>query len=403
MSHFRSVTELFAEREAQKLSRPMQRMPDMMATVYMALSCIIMAYSVQFGFVSILLFYTLWLPHLRHIRPMRNTIIAIVFPLFAACSALWSDYPAKSLYYALEYSSLMLCTLIMTSRVSIPAFLRGIMIGSSLVLAATLLNGRYDGDALTGLFDSKNQVGLYAEICALFSLLVWFGKQKYRAWAIPALAIALYALIASQSASSIASLALTTAALAVFYAITLLPQHFRLLACLICTCLIMIAAVCTWSQDWHYDLLKSFGKGHTLSGRTELWEEGFALGMERPILGHGYNAFWVQGNPRAEQLWFDYHIYARNGFHFHNLYMETFVELGIAGVILIIGVFTAMLYRCISAALHFGIHLEQALPLGIALMFLIRSLVEVDVLGPFGISPILFFWALAQSVKRHPQ
>ena len=83
--------------------------------------------------------------------------------------------------------------------------------------------------------------------------------------------------------------------------------------------------------------------------------------------------------------------------------METFVELGIAGVILIIGVFTAMLYRCISAALHFGIHLEQALPLGIALMFLIRSLVEVDVLGPFGISPILFFWALAQSVKRHPQ
>ena len=118
------------------------------------------------------------------------------------------------------------------------------------------------------------------------------------------------------------------------------------------------------------------------------------------MFGHGYSAFWVQGNPRAEQLWFDFGILSRVGFHFHNLYIESFVELGAVGLFIISSFLFVIMWRCIYFTLQQGMKIEFVLPLAISVMFLIRSLVEVDLIGTFSIGPVLFFSILPRLSVR---
>jgi len=173
--------------------------------------------------------------------------------------------------------------------------------------------------------------------------------------------------------------------------------------------MLLIAIMLTaFSMDWQRQLFKSMGKDSTLSGRTVLWDHGMEIGGETPILGHGYGAFWVQGNPRAEQLWYDNNISARSGFHFHNLYMETFVELGAVGLIFVIGLILMILGKCTYLTLRYGMRMEFILSLAITIMFLIRSFVEVDLIGTFNIGPFLFFWIIpklsqTQAVAQNPE
>ena len=78
----------------------------------------------------------------------------------------------------------------------------------------------------------------------------------------------------------------------------------------------------------------STGKDVTLTGRTDLWAVAFQEIAERPVLGTGFQAFWVQGNPLAEELWAMFGIDSRSGFHFHNTLLSNAVEIGIVGVAL---------------------------------------------------------------------
>ena len=54
--------------------------------------------------------------------------------------------------------------------------------------------------------------------------------------------------------------------------------------------------------------------------------------MDDPILGVGYDAFWVPGTHEAEVLWQQFGIIERSGFHFHNLVINEFVDLGLLGL-----------------------------------------------------------------------
>jgi exopolysaccharide production protein ExoQ len=87
---------------------------------------------------------------------------------------------------------------------------------------------------------------------------------------------------------------------------------------------------------------ESFGKNATLSDRTYLWSDVVRLGMKSPFFGTGYGAFWVpsiysQLSPmvdnRPEEA--------------HNGYLETYANLGVLGVILLLW----MIFRSIRSAM----------------------------------------------------
>jgi exopolysaccharide production protein ExoQ len=170
-----------------------------------------------------------------------------------------------------------------------------------------------------------------------------------------------------------------------------IPRSFRTITLIFCSLFVLGIGFIGAAYDVHEIVLKHFGKNTTLTGRTYLWGEAMKEGMKAPLFGHGYSAFWVEGQPKAEYLWMKFGVRARIGFHFHNVYFETFVELGMFGVAIIAYLMLANCWRSTRMILHNGISVEYMYALGVSILFFIRAMVEVDILGTFSIGPFLFY------------
>ena len=218
------------------------RIPDHFAVVYVALSVIIMSYSTMFGFVSILAFFAIWLPHALYkktfvLSPSGDLFLAVSLPLLCIYSTLWSEYAGNTLYSGVEFLAMIICAVIMARTVTIMAFAKGIALGCAVTLLATLVNGSYAEDymtktyALIGLFTSKNQVGFISEVGLCVSLVLTFAKidklQKIF-FAFMPLVISAVCLYMSNSATSVMSLLAVVAVLCGVYCITRLPQGLRI-------------------------------------------------------------------------------------------------------------------------------------------------------------------------------
>lgn len=125
-------------------------------------------------------------------------------------------------------------------------------------------------------------------------------------------------------------------------------------------------------------VLAAFGKDSTLTGRTYLWNQAIEIGARNPTFGLGYNAFWTHGRPEAEQLWEEFFITGRTGFHFHNLLIESYVALGILGLILVGGICVLLVAMPITAILQRRGTGSVMICSGLSLLFLVRSGAEVD-------------------------
>ncbi|WP_052195040.1 O-antigen ligase family protein [Aureimonas altamirensis] len=380
----------------------------------MTLSVFVFAYSTIFGPVSILAYYALWLPliFVDYRKVLGSVVLApwiVAFVAVALLSTFWSDAFSTTARASIQFATHALCALIAVNTLSVRTLTRGVVIGVVLVLVYSFLFGHYSYDALDGTysfvgsFSSKNQLGLYASLGVYFGLAAVFILGERGLWRIGCLACVLlsaYGMVASQSATSILA---TAATILVTFGLRILlafrPRHRRVI--LIVAILAVAALVPVLAGAGFADaVLGIFGKDSTLTGRTYLWAQGIAAGNENPLGGTGYYAYWVQGFPEAERLWYEFYIATRTGFHFHNTYIELYVELGFIGLL----VMTFFLYRTLFghlAALTRDARNPTAhLMFGLVTMFAIRSFVEIDIITPYTVGAFLMFYAAGLLVKR---
>jgi exopolysaccharide production protein ExoQ len=385
--------------------------------VFMALTTLIMAYSVNIGMVSILVFYAMWFSHGYYkgkftLYPGPEMFLPLLLASYAALSFVWSDYPNESLYKGTEFVSMMLCTFIMVRVNPIDTFLKGLALGCIIIMIITLLSGNSGMPImgphahLMGYFSSKNQVGLFAEIgiISVVSLLCFPARNLIRfALYLPAIALYLGCLYLSKSGSSILSLIMVLAVLGGVLFLTRLPLNARpvFIAVALLGAITALFATYAFNLGIYQKILGALGKDSTLTGRTYLWKEGIINGFDDPVLGHGYSAFWVLGQPKAEQYWKEFFITTKTGFHFHNMYIQSFVDLGLLGLLMILFMagrtFFVSFYRCAFQDKN----MVNIFALSLSTMFIIRGIVEVDILGPFGIGCLLFTYMFASQYKRN--
>ncbi|MBY0408021.1 MAG: O-antigen ligase family protein, partial [Rickettsiales bacterium] len=358
------------------------RIRDTPGTIGVALTTIILAYGGLFGFASILVFYALWFSRVKYrgmfmLKPTPDAVHVLIFPLLGCISFLWSSYPSQSVYTSLEYTSSILCAIIIGRLVRTLAFLRGVSLGTAVVLIASIASGRYGIDpfsekySLVGLFGSKNLVGMFGEIGIIISLLLLCYRQKRLPrlfYGYAPMAVSITALYLAKSATSVLTLCVVLSMLAAVFLITRLPRTYRGFACGVTIVWFVVLLVTGFTMNWQETVLKSFGKDSTMTGRTVLWEKGIDAGWQKPFLGYGYSAFWVKGNPQAEQLWYRFGIKGRQGFHFHNLFVETFVQLGFVGLFLMVMLLLQNLAKSFSGILRYGLDKEYMYSLAMATM-----------------------------------
>ncbi|OAF05183.1 ligase [Bradyrhizobium centrolobii] len=74
----------------------------------------------------------------------------------------------------------------------------------------------------------------------------------------------------------------------------------------------------------------------TFTGRTDIWEFALAAVAEKPIIGHGYAAFWDNVASRETAKGAEWAVTAA---HSHNSYLDLAITIGLPGLALVILIF----------------------------------------------------------------
>jgi exopolysaccharide production protein ExoQ len=384
--------------------------------VAVAVSIFVFAYSSRFGQASILLYYALWLPLV--LVDYRGTLgnyvrflWIVAFGVLACLSTFWSAAPGVTARAGVQYMSHVVCALIAARTIGIRTMTLGGAAGVTLVVLYSLAFGEYHYDPLdgsysfVGAFSSKNLLGFFSSVGIYFAfaaLFVLHERGVFRALVLACAALSGYALLASQSATSIIATAVTLCLMTGLGAVLMFAPRTRK-AFLLFGVLLGLGVALVGLYAGGLDLLLgAFGKDATLTGRTYLWSQGMAAAGQAPLFGVGYQAYWVQGFPEAERLWAEFYIEARAGFHFHNTYIEVLVELGVAGLVLLGLVLIRVPAGHLARLLNDRTDSAAYVGLGIAVMLLVRSFFEVDVIHPYALgSFLLTYTAGLLASRRH--
>jgi exopolysaccharide production protein ExoQ len=255
--------------------------------------------------------------------------------------------------------------------------------------------------AFSGLTESKNLLADIGSTGLLVSLACFVAgfedRRPFRSiLALVVAAAETYALIQARSAGAL--LGIAPAMLCFIFLLALRPA--RLMIRLMLTMLAAFSAAILalgYGGNLVEDGMTLFDKDPTLTGRTYLWQRAADLITEKPMLGKGFNAFWLQGNPDAEGLWQYAGIVERSGFSFHNTMIELLVHLGwlgvvVCGVVAVAGI--ALLLRRVmtrpTLALCFW--------LSLLVYEFVRMPIETIGTAPFYFSTVLLFAAFGSAL-----
>lgn len=307
-------------------------------------------------------FFVLFRRGRRVVTTLEANIPILLFFVYGALSILWSDYPDVAFKRWVKASGNLVMVLVVVTdpdpAAAVKAFLK--RLGFLLIPLSVLLIkyypelGRgydrwtwepyYGGVTTTG----KNGLGY---VCLLFGLAsLWrfldgllHGAPGRKAGPLIAhgivLLMTMWLFWKADSATSLACFLLGTA----LVAITTVPGFARPRAVHALLGITVCFVLATLFLNAGAELVQAFGRDSTLTGRTKLWDELLRMTVD-PVFGAGFESFWL--GERTEALWNKYWWRPNQA---HNGYLETFLNLGWAGVILL-GLVIAWGYRVVVRA-----------------------------------------------------
>jgi exopolysaccharide production protein ExoQ len=333
-------------------------------------------------------------------RTLTRFLPLLLIPLLALASTLWSDSPQRTVRAAIQLL-LTAVAAIMVARRMEERTLIAILFWGFLVICLLAVPGIPNSLAtrspLYAPFDSKNQLGFAAHMLFALGLAVICTRQARTALKLTAAVAILFSLmlaLLSQSAGAQTSFALTALLFPALVVFGRIPLGWRVGALILLLALLAVSfafmpAIEAAIADFRWNVLK---KDATLTGRTYLWEVAAQISAEKPVFGHGYYAFWRHGNVEAEGLWRWAGIASRSGFNFHNAFVEMRVDLGLSGMVLLIGTCVAIGGAAVWRQLTQPT-VSHAFFLALLAVFYGRSLAENGLIAPFSLPMALWMAA----------
>ncbi|WP_305123173.1 O-antigen ligase [Roseomonas sp. GC11] len=260
--------------------------------------------------------------------------------LLVLASALWSEAPAASLRRAVSLGVLMVFVLSTLAGPGLERFM-ALVVGTSLALILASLaeaalrpalgfdTGEY-ANAIRGVFRQKNVFGMALLCCALAlsALVMERGRLRWRDGALLLLLLAMLVL-----ARSTTSLLLTLLVAGATVAFLWLDRGGAWMAAVLLAATVgAMAGLLVFAALGVEGLFELLGKDSSLTGRTFIWAGVWAAIERKPLLGHGYAAFWLPDSPQVQAI---RDIVQWNVPSAHSGYLEVLVQLGWVGGVLL--------------------------------------------------------------------
>ena len=296
---------------------------------------------------------------------LRNNTWLVIALGYAAISILWSDDIFVSLKRWTRMGGSIIVAMVVASE---PAWRQGlesvlrrmvyILIPFSLLVIKYYPNfgvdyNQWSGERMwVGVTTQKNGLGRLCMISAFFLVWAFIKRHFSKAWPRPAaenvaegilLGMTLFLLKGPPKDYSATSTAVLF--LGVILLLVLKPKfdssrlNPRFTFAILLGALAIGVALPFVGTGGVAEFTGLLARDSTFTGRTEIWDELVRIGSSHPILGVGYGSFWIHPPLR----------FTIN--ESHNGYLEVFLELGIVGLILLLGILISFWFRA-SAALR---------------------------------------------------
>jgi exopolysaccharide production protein ExoQ len=291
---------------------------------------------------------------------LRRNLPILVFYGYIALSITWSPIMLDSSKRLLRaFGDLAMVLIVLTEINPFEAMLTVLwrtallLIPVSVVLVKyyDLIGTMYESDlklSWIGVTTQKNCLGqlcLLAVIVLFLRIVRTVRRRKFAVWQIPmklpfetiCLGMTLYLLNGDgghRSATSIIALALAIGLLYLLEKLRsrprVVPRVLLILACMLG--LFNLTASFFFDRSLSDLVVESQGRDSTLTGRTALWADILSV-ANHPIVGSGYMAFWT---PSMMAYIKSFPGQSWGPGQAHNGYLETYIQLGWIGIILLI-------------------------------------------------------------------
>jgi len=327
---------------------------------------------------------------------LKNNLPLVALLALASLSYLWSISPGAT-FRAVVQLLLTTCVAMdfclsmpLESQLDLAAIALGFVIAASVFLQLFLpsyvaIPMQSDPSASSvgwcGVFGTKNEFGKTIVVALALFLSMPFVRRRLSV-ILTASAIVLSHL-AMATGSELNDVFLWTVSL-ILPIIHWKPRP-RMLAIISMFLIAMVVAGAAFTNA--ATATQALGKDSTLTGRGPLWKLSLQYFRERPMLGHGWEAFWAQDSPDAIRIgqalnWPDVP-------HSHNQYIEILLGLGIAGLC----VYFWLLADFLRKALRYARDLERRdrrWPLLLLAMVTVMFTTEAGAVSRGGIVWLLF-------------
>lgn len=273
-----------------------------------------------------------------------------VFFIYCAISVIWSDYPFVGFKrWIKDVGNVVMVLVVLTETDPVQAVRALFARYAYMVILLSVLFIKYYPEygryyhrwtylpAYSGVTTEKNALGASALIAAL--LILWdlaathtvANKKKDKldvASRILLLGMAFWLLQMADSSAAIVSAVLGGGVVLLMQ----YPFFIRRVKYIGSYCLIALAmiALLYFLPELSKVLLGSMGEDITLTGRTDLWADLLLVPINQ-IVGAGYQSFWL--GERAEAIWEKYYFHPNQA---HNGYLETYLNGGLVGIVLLV-------------------------------------------------------------------
>lgn len=279
---------------------------------------------------------------------VRSNAWLVAFAAWGLLSIAWSDFPlvsARRWVKTLGHPVMVL--VILTDPRPVDAFRIVMKRCAYVLLPCSVLFIKYlpelgrsfdpwtGAAANNGVGLTKNDLGYLCMVFGLFflwNLLTAAGVRD--AWRRPEVALSLAFLAAIAWLLGAANSATSATAFLGGASLLLLLRFapavkFRLGTYVLLAALVAVAL--QWFADPYAIVLRWLGRSPTLTDRTEVWADVLAL-QPNVLLGAGFESFWL--GERLQAMWDRWWWHPNQA---HNGYLETYLNLGLVGVVLLAG------------------------------------------------------------------
>jgi exopolysaccharide production protein ExoQ len=280
----------------------------------------------------------------RDTHRMRVAVLAS-WPLWtlgmlAVSSAIWSVDPQMTLRRSAALVGTTLLGVYVGSTVSNEVLRRGLRIAiwitvvgsAALILAAPDLGIHYDlhDGYWRGAFLHKNTLGEFASLAVVCFMLDCVARRKLAVAPLVGIGLCVWLLVGAGSRTAWVMTPILAALVIAFarWEASKVLKGVALVAVLI--------AFVSPSVDWSFvgSLLE---RDESLTGRIPLWTLVWTDIVERPFLGYGYGAYWLNKAGVARLFWTSLG-WADSPQHAHNGFLDVWLECGLGGVLALVAV-----------------------------------------------------------------